>query len=289
MKAGHGLAVRRHAAADTHREEADGDKQNGNGESARAHVPPEPRGSDASSIGNRNWVIEDRTSPVDTLMGRSRGPPEGGIVHGRLGWVIVVALLVAGCRGPAVVTGSPAASASDHTDVWFMQHMIPHLWQTSSIAFLTRDRIVHPELGRLADVITRRDQGDIEQLQGWLSLQGLAPHGHSHQRVDTRRKTDLQRLSRLRGTALDLAFLDVMLARERAGATMSAAEARSGTRPEVRQLARRMLVEQRADIRQMDAWKDAWAQSRADRFAQPVVGGPPPCPCPWPPEVLVLQ
>jgi uncharacterized protein (DUF305 family) len=181
-------------------------------------------------------------------------------VHGRLGWVIVVALLVAGCRGPALVTGSPAASASDHTDVWFMQHMIPHLWQTSSIAFLTRDRIVHPELGRLADVITRRDQGDIEQLQGWLSLQGLAPHGHSHQRVDTRRETDLQRLSRLRGTALDLAFLDVMLARERAGITMSAAEARSGMRPEVRQLARRMLVEQRADIRQMDAWKDAWAR-----------------------------
>ena len=179
-------------------------------------------------------------------------------MHGRLGgWAIVVALLAAGCRGPVPLAGSP--TAADQTDVWFMQHMIPHLWQASTIAFLSRDQITHPELAHLANTITRRDQGDIDQLQGWLFLQGLAPHGHSHQRVDTRKQTDLERLSRLRGIALDLAFLDVMTARERAGITMAATEARQGTRPEVRQLARRMLVEQRADIRRMDAWKKTWA------------------------------
>ena len=180
-------------------------------------------------------------------------------MHGRLaGWAIIVALLAAGCRGPVPPAGSPTAATADQTDVWFMQHMVPHLWQASSIAFLTRDQITHPELAQLAAAITRRDQGDIDRLQGWLSLQGLAPHGHSHQRVDTRKQTDLERLSRLRGLALDLALLEVMTARERAGITMAATEARQGTRPEVRQLARRMLVEQRADIRQMDAWKQAW-------------------------------
>jgi uncharacterized protein (DUF305 family) len=180
-------------------------------------------------------------------------------MHSRLaGWAIIVALLAAGCRGPVPLAGSPAA-ATDQTDVWFMQHMIPHVWQTSSIAFLTRDRITHPELAQLAAAITRRAKGEVDQLQGWLSLQGLAPHGHSHQRVDTRKQTDLERLSRLRGIALDLALLEVMTARERAGIRMAATEVRQGTRPEVRQLARRMLVEQRADIRQMDAWKKAWA------------------------------
>jgi uncharacterized protein (DUF305 family) len=139
-----------------------------------------------------------------------------------------------------------------------MQHMVPHLRQASSIAFLTRAQITHAELARLADTITRRDQADISQLQGWLSVEGLAPHGHSHQRVDKRKQTDLERLSRLRGAGFDLAFLDVMTARERAAVTMAATESRQGGRPEVRQLARRMLVDLQEDIHQMRAWKQAW-------------------------------
>lgn len=179
------------------------------------------------------------------------------------GWAIVVALLTAACRGPIPHAELSAVIAADQTDVWFMQHMIPHLWQASSIAFLTLEQISHPELARLADTITRRDQAEISQLQAWLSEYGLAPHGHSHQRVDRRRQTDLERLSRLRGVGLDMAFLDVLTARERAGITMATAEARQGARPEVRRLARRMLVEQQADIRQMNAWRQAWKRRQS--------------------------
>jgi uncharacterized protein (DUF305 family) len=183
-------------------------------------------------------------------------------VQGRLGrWAIVVAVLAAGCHGPVPVAGAPAA-ASDQTDVWFMQHMVPHLWKASSIAFLSRDRITHPELARLADSVTRRNGAAIDRLQGLLALQGLAPHGHSHQKVDGRNQTDLERLSRLRGATLDREFLAVMAARERAGIAMAAAEVRHGTRPEVRELARRLLVEQRADLRQLDVWRNAWGGAR---------------------------
>ena len=180
-------------------------------------------------------------------------------MHGRVGrWAIIVALLAAGCHGPAPAAGAPAAVA-DQTDVWFMQHMVPHLRQASSIAFLNRDRITRPELARLADWITRRDQAAIDRLEGLLALQGLAPHGHSHQKVDGRNRTDLERLSRLRGAALDLGLLEALAARERAGIAMAATELRHGTRREVRELARQLLDEQRADIRQLDAWRNAWA------------------------------
>jgi uncharacterized protein (DUF305 family) len=175
-------------------------------------------------------------------------------LHGRVGrWAIVVALLAAGCHGPAPVAGPPAAVA-DQTDVWFMQHMVPHLRQVRSIVSLDRDRITRPELARLADSITRRDQAAIDRFQGLLALQGLAPHGHSHQKVDGRDQTDLERLSRLRGAALDLGLLEVLAARERAGIAMADAELRHGTRPEVRELARELLEEQRADLRQLHAW-----------------------------------
>jgi uncharacterized protein (DUF305 family) len=178
----------------------------------------------------------------------------------RLGWsAVVVALLAAGCRGPALPAGSPETAAAGQTDIWFMQHVVPHLRQMVSIVSLTRDQITHPALLRLADQITERSQANLDQLQGWLSALGLAPHGHSHQRVERRRQTDLERLSQLRGTAFDLAFLEVVTARHRAGAAMTATEVRQGTHPEVRQLARRMLGDQQAEIRQMDAWKHAWS------------------------------
>jgi uncharacterized protein (DUF305 family) len=196
-------------------------------------------------------------------------------MRGRLRpWVIVVALLAA-CSGgaPASPADPPAAAAPDQNDVWFMQHMVPHLWQTTSIAFLTRDQIAHPALVRLADTITRRCQADIDQLQAWLSVQGLAAHGHSHQRVDSRIQTDLERLSRLDGTGFDVAFLEVMTARDRAGVMMAATEVRRGGRPEVRQLARRMLDELRAEIRQMHLWKLAWSPPRgSDRTASDGTG-----------------
>jgi uncharacterized protein (DUF305 family) len=186
-------------------------------------------------------------------------------VRVRLGHcAVAVALLATGCRGPAPPAGRPAAAVPDQTDVWFMQHMVPHLWQAVSLASLNRARITHPALGRLADTIAERDQADIDRLQGWLSLQGLAPHGHSHQPVDNRKQTDLQRLSQLRGTTFDLAFLEVMTARDRAGIALAATEVRQGTRPEVRHLAGRMLSEQRAEIRQMDALKQVWSASHGN-------------------------
>jgi uncharacterized protein (DUF305 family) len=178
----------------------------------------------------------------------------------RRGWVIVLVLLAASCRGPAPHDpGPPAITAVGQTDVWFMQHMVPHLWQASSIASLTRDKITHPRLARLADAMTRRDEADINQLQGWLALQGLAPHGHSHQRVDNRRQSDLERLSQLGGAAFDLAFLQVMAARDHAGITMAATEVGQGTSPELRRFAQQMLAAQQAEIRQLDAWNQAWS------------------------------
>ena len=182
---------------------------------------------------------------------------------GRLAqWAIAVTLVAAGCTPPNPHASTPTSAATDQTDVWFMQHMVPHLWQTTSIAFLTRDHITHPALNRLADAINRRGQAEIQQLQEWLSQQGLAPHGHSHQRVDNRNQTDLERLSRLRGAAFDLAFLQVMTARDHAGIKMTRIEAAQGTLPEVRQLARQMLVEQQARVRQMDAWTMAWSTAQ---------------------------
>ena len=180
-------------------------------------------------------------------------------MRGRAAWWVVLALLAAGCASPGSPAATTAPATTDQTDVWFMQHMVPHLYQQTSIVSLTRAHITHPQLLRLADTIAERDRADSSQLQGWLAVQGLSPHGHSHQRVDNRRQTDLERLARLRGVGFDLALLDVMMARDRAAIRICRTEARQGTRPEVRQLAQRMLASQQQQVRQLRAWRRAWS------------------------------
>jgi uncharacterized protein (DUF305 family) len=180
----------------------------------------------------------------------------------RLGSWLILAVLAAGCATPAA---SHQPTVNDPTDVWFAQHMVPHLLQDSSIAYLTRGRLTDPTLVRLANRIDRRGQAQATQLLEWLAQRGLAPHGHSHQRGDTLRRSDLERLSHLKGTALDQAFVQVMTTRHQAGRKLATTQTRDGNAPEIRQLAEQLLAEQQADIRKLQTWRRARSKAEASR------------------------
>jgi uncharacterized protein (DUF305 family) len=180
-------------------------------------------------------------------------------VRRRLVCWLLVAVIAAGCAEQATDQATP----SDATDVWFMQHAVPHLRQTTSIVDLAGDRSTRPEVARLADAIGRQGHAHLQQLQAWLDQRGLAPHAHSHQAVDNPPRSDLERLSQVPRARFDLAFLTVMAARHRAGSTLAAAELRGGSVPEVRRLARPRLAEQRAQARRMAAWRRAWTRADA--------------------------
>ena len=57
----------------------------------------------------------------------------------------------------------------------------------------------------------------------------------------------------MQGAGFDRAFLEVMLARHRTGLRIAAAEARGGTIPELRVLARQVTTHLLAQIEQMTA------------------------------------
>ena len=148
-------------------------------------------------------------------------------------------MLAAGCATP----DANQPTANDLTDVWFMQHMVPHLLQTTSIVALAQDRITRPHL---------------KQLQDWLNERGLAPYD-PQQDPNSRKATDLERLAQVGRAKFDLAFLKVLTSRHRAGIRLAVAELRAGTVPEARELARQLLAELQAQIQQMTAWTRAWS------------------------------
>ena len=176
------------------------------------------------------------------------------MVGRRLGCWVVIAVLAAGCATPE----ASQPPASDETDVWFMQHIVPHLLQTISIVDLARDRITRPELAQLADSIDQQGQAHLQQLQGWLNERGRAPYD-PQQDPSSRKATELERLAQVGRAKFDLVFLKVMTSRHRAGIRLAAAELRAGTVPEARELARQLLAELQAQVQQMTAWTRAWS------------------------------
>jgi uncharacterized protein (DUF305 family) len=181
----------------------------------------------------------------------------------------VAAAMVAGCAAPAADRPTVAVAA-DATDVWFMQHLVPHLRQTLSVVTLSEGRITRPELARLAEATRRQDQAHLVLLQTWLDRRGLAPHGHSHQAVDQQPRSDLERLARVPDARFDRAFAAVLAARSRTGDRLAAIELGQGQLPEVRELARRLQAEHRRQLRQLRAWTNAWSGPEG---AQPGGGG----------------
>jgi uncharacterized protein (DUF305 family) len=215
-------------------------------------------------VGLRRHLSRLACPPI--LLVESLDSSEGVMVRRRLGCWIVLVVVAAGCGNPS----PDPPTASEQTDVWFMQHMVPHLRQTTSVVELTRRRITRPELTRLADTINQQGNASLQQLQGWLDRRGLAPHGHSHA-LGSRKETDLERLSRVHATRFDLVFFEVMTARHHAGVRLAVAELRDGSVPEVRRLARQMLAEQQAQIELMNRWSKAWPAvviSRSSRLGR---------------------
>jgi uncharacterized protein (DUF305 family) len=178
-------------------------------------------------------------------------------VRRTLGCWVVIAVLVAGCATSDANQPPP----SDETDVWFAQHMVPHLLQTAAIVNLARDRSTRPELVRLAATIDRQGQAHLAQLQEWLASRGLAPYD-PQQDPNRSKETGLARLARIGGAKFDLAFLKVMTARHRAGSKLAATEARAGSVPQVRELAQQLQAQYQNQIDKMTSWARAWSRTQ---------------------------
>jgi uncharacterized protein (DUF305 family) len=183
----------------------------------------------------------------------------------RIAMAVAAMALLAGCGQTADKgTQPPAAPQPNQADVTFTQSMIPHHQQAIEMAELIKAHTTRPELVKLAGDITTTQGAEISRMRGWLQSWGKpeAMAGMDHDQMAMPGMMDqgeMDELKGLEGARFDLAFIDMMTRHHQGAIDMANTELKDGSLPEVKQLAQQIITAQQREVRQLTAWRQAWA------------------------------
>lgn len=156
--------------------------------------------------------------------------------------------------------GTPAAGAHNEADVTFASGMVPHHQQAVQMSdMLLGKRGINPSVIDLAGQIKAAQTPEITQMSGWLagwgenpspsSMGGMAGMDHGDGLMS---QADMDALDQASGRNAEKLFLTGMVRHHRGAVTMAQAELTQGQNPDAKQLARTIVMAQKAEITQMD-------------------------------------
>ena len=152
--------------------------------------------------------------------------------------------------------------ADDSAEAGFARDMSVHHAQAVEMAELLRDRTQSEEMRTLAADMALTQQGQIGQMEGWLTIWGLPNTGSepamswmgeptSKQMPGMATPEQINELSQASGEDADERFLQLMIPHHQAAIPMSEAILERTDRPEVKTLANAIISSQQAEIQMM--------------------------------------
>ena len=146
----------------------------------------------------------------------------------------------------------PRAEHND-ADIAFAQGMIPHHEQAIEMSDLALKQSSSADLKGLADRIKAAQGPEIDQMRGWLqrwAQPSTGGHG-GHTGGGMLTEGEISQLKSASGAAFDRLFLQGMIRHHDGAVTMAQEELDKGQFAEAKQLARRIIDTQRAEISEM--------------------------------------
>lgn len=184
-----------------------------------------------------------------------------------MGLLALAMVVLAACGGatstPPAVAPPPQAADHNAADVAFLQGMLPHHTQATSMASQAPTRAGSPEVKALADRIDRAQGPEIEQMSQMLaawgeprpqpgSMGGMGGMPMSGMMSEQQ----MAGLTAASGPAFDRMFLQMMIEHHRGAITMAQDELRLGQNPQAKALAEKIIADQQAEITKMQALLD---------------------------------
>lgn len=156
--------------------------------------------------------------------------------------------------GPAAADAARVASQERHNqdDVVFLQHMLTHHLQTSTMSDLAHTKATSPRVKTIALRIKAAQDQQITRIHNLLGAWD-APDSASGSGEVPGLLTDqqLQQLKEATGNDFDQSFLQLMIAHQQGAIQMSQTEAAQGSDPQARRLAQDTITGQQSEINQM--------------------------------------
>jgi uncharacterized protein (DUF305 family) len=176
---------------------------------------------------------------------------------------VVTAFAVGGCS----TTKSAGKPEFNDADVAFATGMIPHHQQAVVMSDWAADRASDPKVKALAKRITGAQGPEIATMTAWLKAWDQpvpdaydvdSEHGgHAMEGMDMgggmMSADDMKTLEQAKGATFDEEFLTQMIMHHKGAVTMARDEQRSGLNPEAKALAKKIVMDQTAELEQM--WK----------------------------------
>ncbi len=194
-----------------------------------------------------------------------------------LGVVCAIALLGAGAALTVLTgVGTDRPPAVDSVDAGFARDMATHHDQAVQMAQVVRDNSTDPAVRLLAYDIETGQLAQIGQMHGWLDAWGqtgqsaipqMAWMGHSvpagQMMPGMATPAELAKLRGLRGKAMDVYFLQLMIRHHKGGLEMAQYGAAHASTPYVRTMASAIVSAQQNEVVTME-------QMLRERGAQPL-------------------
>jgi uncharacterized protein (DUF305 family) len=183
-------------------------------------------------------------------------------MNGPLVLLTVVAVLAASVALALRLLFASVPPTNESAETGFARDMIVHHGQAVQMAEIIRDKTNSDDMRLLASDISLTQQAQIGIMQGWLGVWGLpitgsepamAWMGYPMEGLMPGMATpeEIGRLSKLPPDRADVLFLRLMIAHHQAAIPIAQAVLKRTDEPEVRPLAKSIIVSQKAEIKNM--------------------------------------
>ncbi len=169
----------------------------------------------------------------------------------------LLATLLGACGGDdePMVQGGGGNKDHNAADVTFAQGMIPHHQQAIEMSNMALTQAGGGAVKDLAERIKQAQQPEIDQMTGWLSSWGEdvgGDHsGHGGGSMGMLSDVEMSRLKQATGAEFDRLFLEGMIRHHEGAVAMAQTELSEGKFAEAKDLARRIVETQQAEIAEM--------------------------------------
>ncbi len=154
-------------------------------------------------------------------------------------------------------------------DLRFVDAMTPHHQGAVEMAKQAQQKSKRPEIKKLAAAIIRAQDKEINQMkqwrQSWYPKASAEPVAYNSQMGHSMPMSQDQRSGMMMSMDLgatddqfDLRFLNAMIPHHEGAVVMAQDALSKSKRPEIKKLAQEIITSQKAEIKQMQQWKQAW-------------------------------